>query len=105
MELASRPYRTYLIALRIPTSSISTTDKGNALYGDTSEPRHYVRITPSKEEGTSFLVVGGEDAKVGQHNDGEERFSKLESWARAKWSEAGAVEYKWSTQVIATHDG
>jgi len=97
-------YRTYAIALSIPSSSVSTKDK-SALYWDTADPYHYIRITPSEKEGYSLLVVGGEDDKVGQHDDYEEKYKKLEEWTRERWTSAEELVYKWSGQVIESADG
>ncbi|WWC97684.1 hypothetical protein V866_004568 [Kwoniella sp. B9012] len=97
-------FRTYAVALKIPTSSVSSNGE-EALWWDLADPYHYVRVTPHKQEGYSLLVVGGEDEKVGQHDDYEERFQRLESWARERWTAAGEVEYKWSGQVLDSSDG
>ncbi|WWC67415.1 uncharacterized protein I206_101323 [Kwoniella pini CBS 10737] len=96
--------RTYAIALKIPAESVSSNGE-DALWWDLGDPYHYVRVTPSKQEGYKLLVVGGEDEKVGQHDDYEERFQRLESWARERWTSAGEVEYKWSGQVMDSADG
>ncbi|OCF60265.1 hypothetical protein L486_02945 [Kwoniella mangroviensis CBS 10435] len=97
-------FRTYAVALKIPTSSVSS-DGEEALWWDLGDPYHYVRVTPHKQEGYSLLVVGGKDEKVGQHEDYEERFKRLGSWARERWTAAGEVEYKWSGQVLDSSDG
>lgn len=102
------PYRTYAMAFSIPTSSISTSnapEDQNALWWDTDDPYHYIRVTPSKKEGYSLLIVGGEDEKVGQHDDADDRYKRLERWTRARWSAVEGVEYRWSGQVIDSHDG
>ncbi|WVR07872.1 hypothetical protein IAU60_004915 [Kwoniella sp. DSM 27419] len=90
-----KPYRTYAVALKIPTSAVSSSGE-NALWWDLADPYHYIRVTPHKQEGYSLLVVGGEDEKVGQHDDYDERYQRLEQWTRERWAEAGEVEYKWS---------
>ncbi|KAK6904584.1 hypothetical protein I203_105400 [Kwoniella mangroviensis CBS 8507] len=97
-------FRTYAVALKIPTSSVSS-DGEEALWWDLGDPYHYVRVIPHKQEGYSLLVVGGKDEKVGQHEDYEERFKRLGSWARERWTAAGEVEYKWSGQVLDSSDG
>ena len=97
-------FRTYAIALKMATSDVSTAND-EALYWDMADPYHYVRITPHKEKGYSLLVVGGEDEKVGQHDDYEERYKLLEDWTRERWSKAGKVEYRWSGQVMDSQDG
>lgn len=99
------PFRTYAVALNIATTEVSSRDQGGALWWDLGDPYHYIRVTPHKEEGYSLLVTGGEDEKVGQHDDYEERYRSLERWTRERWPRAGAVEYKWSGQVWDSADG
>ncbi|WWC57480.1 uncharacterized protein I303_100012 [Kwoniella dejecticola CBS 10117] len=96
--------RTYAVALKIRSEDVSSNGE-QALWWDLGDPYHYVRVTPSKQEGYSLLVVGGEDEKVGKHDDYEERFQRLESWARERWTSAGDVQYKWSGQVLDSPDG
>jgi Rieske Fe-S protein len=50
------------------------------------------------------LIVGGEDHKTGQEDDGADRFSRLEAWARQRFP-MGTVEFRWSGQVIEPVDG
>src|SRR2546430_10701909 len=68
-------YRSYVIGLRVPRGSVT-----KALYWDTSDPFHYVRL--QKELKHEVLLVGGEDHKTGQADDAEERFGRLEAWTR-----------------------
>ena len=91
-------YRTYAIALRIPAGSVR-----RALVWDTGDPYHYVRTQPDKDG--EVLIVGGEDHRTGQANDGDERFERLEQWAREHFPSAGEAAYRWSGQFMETHDG
>lgn len=94
-------YRTYAIALRIPRRAIP-----RALYWDTLDPYHYVRIqTLADSTYSDLLIVGGEDHKTGQADDTEERFARLEAWTREHFPQVQGVEYKWSGQVLETIDG
>ena len=96
------PYRTYVVAIRVPNASVT-----RALYWDTPDPYHYVRLMhgSAPAEGSDLLIVGGEDHKTGQADDAEARFANLEKWARERWPEAGAIEYRWSGQVMEPEDG
>jgi len=92
------PYRTYVIGLRIPRDSVP-----RALYWDTLDPYHYVRVQP--EEAYDVLIVGGEDHKTGQDDDKVNRFERLERWTRERFSTAEDVVYSWSGQVMEPVDG
>jgi Rieske Fe-S protein len=74
-----------------------------ALMWDTGDPYHYVRI--SEEDDHDVLIVGGEDHRTGQENDGDVRFERLLSWSRKYYPPAGELLYKWSGQVLETPDG
>jgi glycine/D-amino acid oxidase-like deaminating enzyme/nitrite reductase/ring-hydroxylating ferredoxin subunit len=92
------PYVTYVIGVRVPKDSVT-----RALYWDTGDPYHYVRL--QRENGYDVLIVGGEDHKTGQENDGRERFARLEHWTRERFPTALDVEYRWSGQVMEPVDG
>jgi glycine/D-amino acid oxidase-like deaminating enzyme/nitrite reductase/ring-hydroxylating ferredoxin subunit len=102
------PYHTYAIGARVPPESVTP-----ALYWDTEDPYHYVRlqrVTERELGGDSdspldILIVGGEDHKAGQAQDAEARFGRLEAWMRERFPSAGAVEFRWSGQVMETVDG
>jgi glycine/D-amino acid oxidase-like deaminating enzyme/nitrite reductase/ring-hydroxylating ferredoxin subunit len=95
------PYVTYVIGMRVPKGSVT-----RALYWDTADPYHYVRLQEDKHDNRyEVLIVGGEDHKTGQANDGAERFGRLERWTRERWPQVGEVEFRWSGQVMETVDG
>lgn len=101
------PYRTYVIAARVPRGSVMP-----GLYWDTADPYHYVRLQRlDEEEGISkgetrwdALIVGGEDRKTGHHSNGADRFAALEEWMRQRWPQARDVTYRWSGQVLEPND-
>jgi glycine/D-amino acid oxidase-like deaminating enzyme/nitrite reductase/ring-hydroxylating ferredoxin subunit len=96
MHTKQAPYRTYVIAARVERDAVAP-----ALYWDTEEPYHYVRLKqgPALAGGDGdLLIVGGEDHKTGQADDMDERFARLEAWTRARFP-IGAVEQRWSGQV------
>lgn len=92
-------YRTYVIALRIPKGAVP-----HALYWDTLDAYHYVRLQPDDDQ-TELLIVGGEDHKTGQAVDAEERYRALEAWTRERFPAAKDSAYRWSGQVMETMDG
>jgi glycine/D-amino acid oxidase-like deaminating enzyme/nitrite reductase/ring-hydroxylating ferredoxin subunit len=91
------PYRTYAMCFAAPKGSIE-----DALYWDTLEAYHYVRLQPG--EGSDFLIVGGEDHKTGEADDASARFAALEDWTRARFPSAGEVTHRWSGQVLEPVD-
>jgi glycine/D-amino acid oxidase-like deaminating enzyme/nitrite reductase/ring-hydroxylating ferredoxin subunit len=93
------PYRTYVIGVLVAKGAITT-----ALYWDTLDPYHYVRLQPHSDT-HDVLIVGGEDHKTGQADDTEARFDRLEQWTRRMFPQAGKVEYRWSGQVMEPVDG
>ncbi len=92
------PYRTYVIGLVVPDGAIPL-----ALYWDTDDPYHYIRL--QKLDDKQLLIVGGQDHRTGQANDAEERFAKLEKYARNFYPDAGELAYKWSGQIYESVDG
>ena len=66
------PYRTYAIAMEVPRGAVS-----DALYWDTLDPYHYVRLAPDGNDGAELLIVGGEDRRPGDEDDHEGRFDAL----------------------------
>jgi glycine/D-amino acid oxidase-like deaminating enzyme/nitrite reductase/ring-hydroxylating ferredoxin subunit len=92
------PYVTYVIGARVPQGSVE-----RALYWDTGDPYHYVRL--QSEDGYDVLIVGGEDHKTGQANDGAERFGRLEQWTRERFPQMREVQFHWSGQVMEPVDG
>ena len=87
------PYRTYVIGAEIPKNKIV-----DALYWDTLDPYHYVRLQPGR--GKDMLIVGGEDHRTGEADDAPRRFDKLERWMRARFPEARGIKYRWSGQIL-----
>jgi glycine/D-amino acid oxidase-like deaminating enzyme/nitrite reductase/ring-hydroxylating ferredoxin subunit len=92
------PYMTYVIGVRVPKKSIT-----DALYWDTLDAYHYVRLQPL-DEGSDLLIVGGEDHKSGQADDPDERHQRLVDWTRERFP-FGEVEFTWGGQFMETIDG
>jgi glycine/D-amino acid oxidase-like deaminating enzyme/nitrite reductase/ring-hydroxylating ferredoxin subunit len=92
------PYRTYAMALSIPRGALA-----DALYWDTLDPYHYVRLQPG-EGSTDHLIIGGADHKSGEADDADVRFDALEAWARNLIPALKHVTHRWSGQVLDTID-
>jgi glycine/D-amino acid oxidase-like deaminating enzyme/nitrite reductase/ring-hydroxylating ferredoxin subunit len=94
--------RSYVIAMPVPKDSVFP-----ALYWDTEEPLHYVRLTNlgGADGPEPVLLVGGEDHPTGVDGDSDKHYARLEAWARERFPRAGAVLHRWSGQVMETVDG
>jgi glycine/D-amino acid oxidase-like deaminating enzyme/nitrite reductase/ring-hydroxylating ferredoxin subunit len=92
-------YRSYVLGFKIPKESVK-----NALYWDTLESYHYIRVEP-KSETHDVLIVGGADHKTGQDDNTETHFETLENWVRIRFPMAQDLTYKWSGQVMEPVDG
>lgn len=93
------PYRTFVTTFAVAPGSIP-----DAMYWDDAEPYHYVRVV-REAGGQELLLVGGEDHKTGQSNDGAARLDRLESWARAHFPGLRERRHAWSGQVFEPNDG
>ena len=103
------PYYTYVVALAVPRGAIptmllwdtaQTSEEAQQQLG--SAPYHYVRL--ARDADNDVLIVGGEDHKTGQADDSEERFARLEAWARERFPAAQQVTDRWSGQVLEPID-
>ncbi len=103
-------YISYAIGATVPRGAVA-----NALYWDTLDPYHYLRIQPLSPEagmteasasaGQDVLIVGGEDHKTGQAPEHSDPYARLEAWARVRFPMIGEVRFRWSGQVLETIDG
>jgi glycine/D-amino acid oxidase-like deaminating enzyme/nitrite reductase/ring-hydroxylating ferredoxin subunit len=92
------PYRSYAAAFDIKRGSLA-----DALYWDTLDPYHYVRLQPGEGQ-SDHVIVGGADHKSGEADDAGVRFDALEAWARNLIPKLGAVTHRWSGQLLDTID-
>lgn len=97
LQTKMAPYRSYVVALGIPKGAVD-----DALYWDTLDSYHYVRLQPGADN--DFLIVGGEDHKTGEADDADRRFAALEAWARARFAHLQDVAFRWSGQVLEPYD-
>lgn len=101
IPLKQAGYMTYVIGARIPRNSVH-----KALFWDTLKNYHYVRIAESAKNmgGDQILIIGGEDHKVGQENDGRQRHQALEEWGRKYFPMMKECIYRWSGEVMEPID-
>jgi glycine/D-amino acid oxidase-like deaminating enzyme/nitrite reductase/ring-hydroxylating ferredoxin subunit len=110
MHTKQFPYRTYVVAAKVPRGSLP-----HALWWDTGDqdskwitaPYHYVRLQPFNDE-FDLLIAGGEDHKTGRADEEdipeERRFQALINWLKVYFPKAGEIMYQWSGQVIEPID-
>jgi glycine/D-amino acid oxidase-like deaminating enzyme/nitrite reductase/ring-hydroxylating ferredoxin subunit len=100
VHLKQSAYRSYVIAADLPGGRVP-----HMLFWDSEEPFHYVRLARNGA-GDEVLVVGGEDHKTGQDDEGPEpRFARLEEWTRRRFPDVGRVTGRWSGQIMESMDG
>src|SRR5690348_2213449 len=92
------PYRSYAMAFTLARGTLP-----DALYWDTLDPYHYVRLQTGPGN-TDYLIVGGADHKTGEANDAWARFEGLESWIRGLVPDLGRETHRWSGQVLEPID-
>lgn len=98
MHTKQASYRTYVITASLPAGTVQ-----HALYWDTADPYHYVRL--ERGEAHDVLIVGGEDHHTGEGDEDATRFERLEEWARERFSTLGSILDRWSGQVVNSVDG
>ena len=96
--LKQAAYRSYVIGLAVHEFAVP-----NALYWDTHDPYHYVRL--EKQGDQTVLLVGGEDHKAGQEGADPQRLVELAKWAKQIFPSVGEEVCRWSGQVQEPSDG
>ena len=89
-------YRTYVIGAKVPKGIFE-----DALYWDTLDPYHYVRVEPQIDH--DYVIVGGEDHKVGSDVDTLASYGRLEEFLSQATPQYEIV-HRWSGEVIETAD-
>jgi glycine/D-amino acid oxidase-like deaminating enzyme/nitrite reductase/ring-hydroxylating ferredoxin subunit len=92
-------YRSYVISGTVPKDAIPP-----ALLWDTADPYHFVRLARC-DQSKDILIVGGEDHKTGQPEDGDVPYQRLETWAREFFPMLQSVSHRWSGQIMEPVDG
>jgi glycine/D-amino acid oxidase-like deaminating enzyme/nitrite reductase/ring-hydroxylating ferredoxin subunit len=91
-------YRSYAVAAAVSIPSAP------GLYWDMADPYHYIR--GHVVGGVPYLIVGGEDHKVGEIDDTTVPFERLEAYLRLRFGlELAATDFRWSGQIIEPADG
>jgi Rieske Fe-S protein len=101
MHTKQSGYRTYVLGLRVPKGTVP-----RILLWDNGDPYYYARLASLDQDANQdILIVGGADHKVGQDGHPEHRYGEIEQWVRQHYPMAGAVEFRWSGEVMEPADG
>jgi glycine/D-amino acid oxidase-like deaminating enzyme/nitrite reductase/ring-hydroxylating ferredoxin subunit len=93
-------YRSYVVGIDVGGDA----GVGDGLYWDLAEPYHYIR--PQTIGGRRYLLIGGEDHKVGETDDTAAPFERLEAYVRVRFGrDVAATDYRWSGQIVVSADG
>jgi glycine/D-amino acid oxidase-like deaminating enzyme/nitrite reductase/ring-hydroxylating ferredoxin subunit len=94
-------YRTYVVGVELPLAGAAGI---TGLFWDTAEPYHYSR--GQRLGGRTYLIVGGEDHKVGESDDTTAPFHRLEDYVRQRFGTPVApTDHRWSGQIVVSADG
>jgi glycine/D-amino acid oxidase-like deaminating enzyme/nitrite reductase/ring-hydroxylating ferredoxin subunit len=92
-------YRSYVVGVEVPATSELA-----GLFWDMAEPYHYIRSHRLGDR--SYLLVGGEDHKVGEAEDTTAPFDRLETYVRNRFGlSVAATDFRWAGQIIESADG
>ncbi|MBW4630849.1 MAG: FAD-dependent oxidoreductase [Iphinoe sp. HA4291-MV1] len=90
------PKRSYIIAARIDPAKAP-----EGMFIGIGQNYQSIRTTPYQDG--LLLLIGGEGHKVGTVSDTEERYLRLEAYARDRFG-VDSFEYRWSTQDMYSFD-
>jgi glycine/D-amino acid oxidase-like deaminating enzyme/nitrite reductase/ring-hydroxylating ferredoxin subunit len=90
------PERSYALLCRIAGQP------PEGMFLSAGAPTRSIRGVPA--DGEELLLVGGEGHRTGTGGDTEERYARLEAFAREHW-DVRSVDYRWSAQDNITVDG
>ncbi len=82
------PVMSYVLGVRLEE------EISRDMFYSMEKPCHYIRTQPS--EHGQLVIVGGEDNNVGKVTETEQKYKKLEQYARSHFK-VKSVEYSWST--------
>jgi Rieske Fe-S protein len=64
-----------------------------------------VRTTPAEDGEHDVLIVGGADHKTGHERNPQIHYAAVEAWTRERFPGLGALDYRWSGEVMEPLDG
>jgi len=90
-------YTSYVLGAEYPKDTLP-----EALFWDTSEPYHYLRV--DRRAHHDYVIFGGGDCKTGQEKNTRQVFKNLELQLQRLLPDA-KVRHRWLGQVVETNDG
>jgi glycine/D-amino acid oxidase-like deaminating enzyme len=96
-QTALAPSATYVVGGHVAAGRVP-----DALFWDTADPYHYLRIEPHR--GHDYVIFGGEDHKTEQARDIDGCFDRLERTLHLM-IEGVEITHRWFGQVVAMPDG
>jgi len=114
VHLKQSAYRSYVIAARVPRGTVAPGLFWDAAadpseLGEPYPSYHYVRSASHPDPALSatheVLLVGGEDHRTGQADDGAARYRRLEHWASERFPSIEQIDFRWSGQILEPADG
>ncbi|WP_122090145.1 FAD-dependent oxidoreductase [Halalkalicoccus subterraneus] len=88
--------RSHVIGIRV------TSEPPEGMYYNTGDPYRSIRV--HELDGEPLVLVGGENHETGRGGSTDERYDRLETFARA-YFDVEEIEYRWSTQDYKPFDG
>ena len=93
------PYRTYVMGFAIKRGALP-----DALYWDTEDPYHYVRLQRGDRAKRISSWSAARTTKAAKPTMPRNAFSAWKQWARGKMPMLKEVTHRWSGQVLDTID-
>jgi glycine/D-amino acid oxidase-like deaminating enzyme/nitrite reductase/ring-hydroxylating ferredoxin subunit len=93
-----RPYRSYVIAGRVPHGRVP-----EGLFWDTLDPYDYARLDPGPRD--DLLILGGADHWVGQPGRPEASEAKVIAYWKKVLGSSPLDPVRWSGQILNSEDG
>lgn len=93
------PYREYALAVKLRSGSYP-----EGIFWAFNKPHHHSMRSYTDENGEQYLLILGEPHKVGQLENNEECFDKLEKYVRERF-DVEQVVYRWGAQHYKSADG
>lgn len=90
------PKRSYIVAAEIPSDRAPV-----GMFIGSGSDYHSIRTTPYGDQ--TLLLIGGGGHNVGTVTQTEERYQKLEAFARSRFG-VERINYRWSTQDLVSFD-